>query len=82
MVPAQGRDQAVEVLDVDVDVFDEEDMALPVEFRRMAPVEEIDERGKVPADGDPRDAPRRGRGQPAPPLVDDLLAGEQGEDLP
>ena len=81
-VAAERRQEPVEVLDVDLDVLDEQDVPLPVELRRVLAVEEIDEGRQVPADGDARELPGRRGGQPGGALILDLLALDQGEDLP
>src|SRR5665647_2649608 len=70
----------MEVLDVDLDVLEEEDVALPAELGRRAAVEEVDEGREVPADRDPGQLPRRGRGEPGRAVVVDLLAVDQGEE--
>ena len=80
-VASQGRQQPVQVFDVDLDVLQKQDVALPIEPGRIFPVEEVDERGQVPADRGSGEFPDRGRGQPGGALVLDLLAHDQGKEL-
>jgi len=42
----------VQVFNIDMDILNEQDMALPVELGRISAVEKIDECGKVSTDGD------------------------------
>src|SRR4030043_290501 len=72
----EGREQAVEVLDVDLNVLEKEDVPFPAELGGRAAVEEVDERRQVAADGDPGQVPRRGGGGP---VADD--AEVRGVDL-
>ncbi|MCK7483470.1 MAG: hypothetical protein M0C28_45380 [Candidatus Moduliflexus flocculans] len=62
----QGGEQAVQVLDVDLDVLDEQDVALPAELGRRAAVEEVDEGRQVAADGDARRASAAGAASARP----------------
>ena len=82
LVAPEGREQAVEVLDVDLDVLEKENVAFPAELGGNAAVEKIDERREVAAEGDPGKPARRGRGQPGRAAVMDLVPADERQQIP
>mgnify|MGYP007042370284 CR=1 FL=1 len=52
IVAAESGQHTVQIFNIDMDILNEQDMALPVELGRISAVEKIDECGKVSTNGD------------------------------